>query len=520
MKSLNSSQFKHVVILGGGTAGWLTAGMLAATYRSTQARGLNISLIESPDVATIGVGEGAWPSMRHTLQQIGISETDFIRHCHVSLKQGSQFIGWNHHQTKDRYYHPFTAPSAANPLNLNHVWQALVSDQPFSHVMGTQAQVCEMGLAPKQLGTPEYAGVLNYGYHLDAGKFAELLKTHCTEKLGVKHISYHVTSVENDGQGDIQSLNCQNQGAINGDLFIDCSGMQSMLLGKHYQVPLTEQKRVLFNDSALATQVAYANDISPVQSTTLAVAQDSGWIWDIGLSNRRGVGYTYSSAHTTDEQARQQLEAYIGDGKTLLDIRKLSFTPGYRQKFWHKNCVAIGMSSGFIEPLEASALAMVELSCNMLCEEFPVNREHMQGLAERFNQRFSYRWQRVIEFLKLHYVLSDRSDSPYWRDHRRPESIPQRLQDLLELWRYQAPSRLDFIQNEEVFPSASYQYILYGMGFYTRQRPFDSAADDLTLAQQYLQGNQQQLQQLQAGLPTNRDLLTGIHQHGLKEATA
>ena len=168
------------------------------------------------------------------------------------------------------------------------------------------------------------------------------------------------------------------------------------------------------------------------------------------------------------------------------------------------------MSSGFIEPLEASALAMVELSVKMLSEQFPRNNTHMSQLSERFNQRFTYRWQRVIEFLKLHYVLSQRDDSDHWQEHRLKDSIPERLQSLLELWQYQTPSRYDFIQNEEVFPSASYQFVLYGMGFNTNCLKNDTANDGQRLLDHCLTKTQQLLQ----GLPSNRALLSQLqHKH-------
>jgi hypothetical protein len=185
--------------------------------------------------------------------------------------------------------------------------------------------------------------------------------------------------------------------------------MQSLLLGKHYGVPLLHQRHVLFNDTALAVQVPYASEDSPIASQTTSTAQPNGWIWDIGLPGRRGIGHVYSSAHSSDEDAERQLRAYVlasGGPADMPAPRKLGFEPGYRERFWHRNCVAIGLSAGFIEPLEASALALVELSAAWLADDMPATRAQMDTVAARFNEAFTYRWERVIDFLKLHYVLS------------------------------------------------------------------------------------------------------------------
>jgi hypothetical protein len=216
--------------------------------------------------------------------------------------------------------------------------------------------------------------------------------------------------------------------------------------------------------------VPCADAAAPLASATIATAHGCGWTWDIGLPARRGVGLVFSSGHASHELAERTLLAHLersGASTANLSPRLIRFSPGYRERFWVGNCVAVGLSAGFIEPLEASALALVELSIAMIRDEMPATREDMELVARRFNEAFAYRWARIIDFLKLHYVLSRREDSDYWRDHRRIETQPESLRELLQLWRHRAPSRYDFPRNEEVFPSASYQYVLYGM----RHRP-------------------------------------------------
>lgn len=511
---------QHIVIVGGGSAGWLTAGVLAAEHRTRTGPTLRITLVESPTIGPIGVGEGTWPTMRDTLRNIGVSETDFIRECDASFKQGSKFQQWVSKREDDQYFHPFVLPQGYTETNLVAGWLERHPEVPFADLVSFQPHLCAHDKAPKQAATPEYAAVANYAYHLDAAKFGLFLRKHCVERLGVHHILDHVVGIDTHDNGDIASLQTKENGAIAADLFVDCSGMQSLLLGQHCGVPFKSQQHVLFNDSALAMQVPYHDEDSPIASQTLSTAQSNGWIWDIGLPTRRGIGHVYSSSHTSDEAAERELRAYIersGGPQGMPSPRKLTFNPGYREKFWHRNCVAIGLSAGFIEPLEASALALVELSAAMLRDQMPATRESMDIVAHRFNDTFTYRWERVIDFLKLHYVLTQRTDSEFWRDNCRPASIPERLQEQLTLWRHQPPSRYDFHRIEEVFPSASYQYVLYGMGFRPDRPQANRRADDAERADSYFREAAALTSKMLPALPTNRALIGHIKRHGLSK---
>jgi len=513
-----SKTVKQVVILGGGSAGWLTAAVIAAEHLATSSRGLQVTVLESPDIMPIGVGEGTWPTMRDTLRKVGVTETDLIRECDASFKQGSRFNAWVNGRDNDYYFHPFVLPQGYTETNLVAGWLQRHADVPFADLVSFQPHLCAHGKAPKQMVTPEYAAVANYGYHFDAGKFGALLRKHCTERLGVKHLLDHVVCINSHDNGDIASLQTKAHGALAGDLFVDCTGMPSLLLAQHYGVAFVSQKHVLFNDTALALQVPYAHENSPIASQTISTAQSSGWVWDIGLPTRRGVGHVYSSSHTSDDAAELALRNYIeksGGPKDMASPRKLSFQPGYRKKFWHKNCVAIGLSAGFIEPLEASALALVELSAAMLSDEMPATREAMDIVARRFNDAFSYRWERVIDFLKLHYVLTQRRDSAFWRDNCAQESVPERLRELLLLWRHRPPSRYDLVRVEEMFPSASYQYVLYGMGFRPEQGADARRADSADLADGFFREAATLTGKMLAALPNNRDLIEHIKLNGL-----
>jgi len=513
-----TSAINHIIIIGGGSAGWLSAGLIAAQGHLTH--NAKVTLIESPEVATLGVGEGTWPTMRKTLKTIGISETQFIRECDASFKQGSRFDGWcddkSNDDSNDYYYHPFSLPVAYQSLNIAPYWFAQQQAVSFSHAVASQSYFCDHHKAPKTHLHSDYQAQANYGYHLDAGKFAQLLMRHCVTKLNVNHLLSHVDEVINDEEGYINGVKTRDHGLITGDLFIDCSGHHGRLIDKHYQVPLESQQHILFNNRAVAVQVPYANSKQAILSYTKATAQDSGWIWDIGLQTRRGVGMVYSSEYETNQGAKDKLLSYLKTTQSELDvsqltIRELSFQPGYRTQFWHKNCIAIGMSAGFIEPLEASALVMVELGLNTLLANFPTHRNAMPQLSKRFDQQCHYRWQRIIEFLKLHYVLSKRS-SDYWQAHRDTSTIPQTLLDNLALWQYQSPWLNDFDRAQEVFSAASYQFILYGMKHLPAFPKMNMPASII----EHFTNNQQAAKQGLANLPTNRQLLEHIQKFGLQ----
>ena len=350
---------------------------------------------------------------------------------------------------------------------------------------------------------------------------AKFLREHAVQKLGVRHIADHVDAVLTHDHGayagDIAALQTRAHGAVTADLFIDCSGLASMLIGQHFGVPLKSEREVLFNDAALALQIPYA---------TCRCAHRLG-------HHRHGLGQGLDLGHRPARAARcrrclltrarqrrrgprrtaglSQCQRHNRPSAARRDA--IRFEPGYRERFWVRNCVAIGLSSGFIEPLEASALALVELSAQRLCDELPLSRSGMDAVARRFNDDFGYRWSRVIDFLKLHYALSQRDDSPYWRAHRDTATWPERLRELLPLWKLRPPARHDFGRIDEVFPAASYQYILYGMGF--RPDAATPSAVKLQAGRACFDEAARQVRRLVPALPGHRALIQHILQHGL-----
>ncbi len=507
---------RKVVIIGGGTAGWITAGLLAAAHRSAAGQAIDVVLIESPDIPTIGVGEGTWPSMRMTLQKIGVSEVDLVRECDASFKQGTRFSGWSEKGDRSQYYHPFSLPAEYSSLNLAAYWLDQGAGTAFADFVTPQAKVMAAGLAPKQISTPQYAFNVNYGYHFDAGKFAKMLHRHCVDKLGVQYVSGNVGSVESQPDGDIAAVALTTGEKVRGDLFVDCTGQRGLLIGEHYGIEVVSVKQYLFNDAAIAVQVPHAGADEDMASVTCATAVEAGWIWDIALQTRRGIGHVYSTAYADQARAMEAIQGYIrrvspdspmGD----LTFRSIPFEPGYRQQFWINNCVAVGLSGGFIEPLEASALALIEQAANIISQQFPADREIMSVVAKRFNAKMHYHWERVIEFLKLHYVLSRRTDSGYWDDCRDPATCPDGLRDKLTVWQQQPPWHDDAPRVDELFPSASYQYVLYGMGFRPKYAGIPGGSGkEKERVDRVLHEINEKARKMTSLLPTNRQLVNAM----------
>lgn len=461
------SQVSRVVIVGGGTAGWLTATYMAKTLTDKVTHGVSITLIEPPGSSPVGVGEGCWPTLRNTLAHLGISENRFMQECQATFSQGTRFEKWRGHATiydDDFFYHLFDAPGLNWPQSPVPFWLSHLARDPHAYAdsVSIQQQVCEASLAPKQITTPEFQGHLNYGYHVDAGKFAEMLCHIGSYEMGVTHVQADITRVHQNSAGDITHIATRQAGNIAGDLFIDCSGFASRLLAQTMNVPFVDYSHILLTDRAVAMQVPYADNKEDIAPFTRAVAQSAGWIWDIGLKDRRGTGYVYRSADCSDAEAQATLRAYAGEGARHQDVRVIPLRPGRRAKVWHNNCVAIGMSAGFIEPLESCAIMMIDDACRMLADLFPAHQEDIAQAAALYNDCFIQRWDNIVEFIKLHYVLSSREDSAFWLDNKRESSWPSGLKQKLLRWQNAPPASYDFSGNGP-FSREHYEFILFGM---------------------------------------------------------
>lgn len=504
------SPIQHVLIVGGGTAGWLTACLLAASQRQTPGTAIRITLVESDAVGPIGVGEGTWPTMRETLRKIGISENALIRQASATFKQASRFTDWHQRDTGSTYYHPFSAPQGSATADITPHWLAGHTQVPYANAVCFQPALCEAGVAPKSEDPAWRGPAINYGYHLDATQFIALLREHATNTLGVTHIVDEVIRV-NRAEHGIASVVTARHGELGADMFVDCSGFRSLLLEETLGTSKKDCSDVLFANTALVCQQPYASPSQPVACYTGSTAQQAGWIWDIGLQHRRGVGHVYSSDFISEDAAYQQLRTYLGaDDTSMPETRKIAFRTAYNETPWVKNCVGIGLSAGFLEPLEASPLMLIEQGATQLAAQLPANSAIMPQVAKRYNKTLSHQWQSTITFLKLHYALSNRPET-FWQENRRPSTLPDTLRELLEEWQYRPPMDEDFANRADVFSAQSYRYVFYGMEGRTRQDSLRTFTDNDFATKQFSL-NALITEKLVAALPSHRALLDSMTQ--------
>jgi len=505
---------RQVVIVGGGTAGWLTAAYLARSLASTAPGGIEIVLVESPEIPTVGIDEGTLPSIHRTLRDIGLHEASFMRDSRATFKQGVRFVNWRHNPGsagRNDYFHPFqSAHVRPNGLDLLPYWLlGLTSGVQLDEATTVQKRVVDRALAPKSRGGADFGGLLSYAYHFDTASFARTLRSAAIQH-GVQHLTDTVQGIEIDAAGTIISLETCEHGRITGDLYIDCSGFRAQLIGRTLGRPLKSCLSTLFCDRAVVMQVPYSRADAPLASCSISTAQEAGWTWDVGLDSRRAVGYVYSSSHSSDERAEQILRRYIGPGCKGPSPRLLRFESGYRETSWYGNCVAVGLAGGFFEPLEATEIGFVEAAASLLAQLFPWHGE-LERAARQFNRIMRQRYERVLDFLKMHYCLTARTDTAFWRDNTRPHTIPASLQERLESWRYRVPAELDFDSNVETFAPASWQFVLYGMGYNTDLGAQAASYPHNEQAARELTAIADEAERIANELPAHRDLIQQIY---------
>jgi tryptophan halogenase len=481
-------QPKKILIVGGGSSGWMAAAYLDAVLNYDGERAVEVSLIESPDVPRIGVGEATIPSINHILAAIGIDEKEFMRRTDGTFKQSIKFVNWLDNKGEG-YYHAFGryTPTPIDDAGLR--W--LMSDRsvPFMETISAQPKLCEWTLAPQMMGPWKFGPKLTYAFHMNALKFADYLSEIAVSR-GVGHILDNVIDVEVRGNGDITAVKTKNGNRLEADLYIDCTGFAGLLIEKALGVRWIDFSQWLLCDRALVMPVPYEVHYPGfVRPYTMSTAMSAGWVWDIPLHNRRGVGYVHSSAFLNEEEAEREIRSYEGAHSEQLPSRLVRFRVGMREHAWVRNCIAIGLAGGFLEPIESTGLYLSDLATVMLTEHFPY-RGDMEPLAFRYNRIMANRFYEVLDFVNLHYCLTRRTDTAFWREVRRPERIHDRLKAKLEYWRRKPVAAVDFedqllpgqayapfgsnglagdhrtpIDTGKLFTRSSYEAILYGMDF-------------------------------------------------------
>lgn len=449
----------HLVILGGGSAGWMSAAFLDRSFNLPGRRRLPITVVESPSIGRIGVGEATVPTLAQFTQRLGIDEPTFMKRTQATFKHGIEFLDWN--GPGSRYFHPFQALDR-HGFNPGPSWLARRHQgiaEAFDKESGWQAAAARAGRAPKKMIDPDYIGMLPYAYHLDAEAYGDLL-AELAKLRGVEHVRGNVTSAERGEDGDLTALLLDDGRRVEGDLFIDCSGFGALLLGKQMGVPLESFSDTLICDRAVAIPRSYRKGERP-QPYTAARAMDAGWIWRIGLQNRLGLGYVYSSRFLSPEEAERVLRATEGIADDV-PARHLAMRPGVPEVTWSHNVVGIGLAGGFIEPLESTGLHMVEQALELLLRYFPLSGVN-PACRDRFNREMRRHWLDLRDFVVAHYCLAHGIDTPFWREVRKAEHVPESLAARLRVWADRHPDEKDNESTRMLFAHNNWQSIIYGL---------------------------------------------------------
>jgi len=442
---------KHCIVVGGGTSGWLSACYLKAALADQ----IDITIIDPDKDENIGVGESTLPTIHKTLRTLDIPLQTFLRETNGTIKQGITFKQWL--KNGSNFYHPYDITKHIGIKNLFDAWYASGRKNSFSDFASLQPTAIRENKSPFRLEkNSALIACFNHSLHVDSKEITRFLKEH-SRKLKINHLPHKVAKVTRKQDG-VESLTLDNGIEIRGDIYIDCSGFKRILSDRNSQY---QHFKFLPCDTAIATSVKHEQaDISP---TTTATAHDSGWLWDIPLYTRRGVGCVFSQAHMSLDQAHQTLTKHFGGSIDDNSLKIIPFRAGNLTQPWEGNVINIGLSAGFIEPLESTGIYFIEEALHLLESIFPL--KHQTWAQNKFNKEMTERYQECADFVYLHYLLSDRDDSQFWREFKDPANIPDHIKDILDFWEGTPPSNSHFTNGRQIFGLPAHEYILYGMNF-------------------------------------------------------
>jgi tryptophan halogenase len=418
----------RVVVVGGGTAGWMTAAALTKLLPSR----CDLHLVESEAIGIVGVGEATLPHIRHFNERLGIDEADFMAATRATFKLGIEFQNWA--RIGDSYIHPFgTFGRGSSDVELHHYWTRLYRDGREPQSLDDYSMACTMAymnrFANPDPDPAKLTSTFGYAYQFDATLYAPYLRR-LSEAMGARRTEGRIVDVELDSEGgDVAAVRLENGTRIEGDLFVDCSGFVSLLLGKALDEPWEDWSKWLLCDRAVAMPCRTRTALTPY---TGVIAMQHGWRWRIPLQHRTGNGYVYSSAFVSDDVTRQALISAV-EGEPIAEPRVLKFKAGRRRRSWVRNCVAVGLASGFLEPLESTSIYLIQAAITALVELFP-NPDVSPVDRDEFNRLVDMEYDRIRDFLILHYHATERTDSPFW-NYVRTMEVPDTLQEKMDLFR-------------------------------------------------------------------------------------
>jgi len=456
------SPVKRIIIVGGGTAGWMSAILMAHCWKN---RDIQITLVESPNIGTIGVGEGSTPQLKAFFDFLGIQESEWMPKCYATYKNGITFSGWSTKPEFSSYFHSFeseldfkTEPAFFYNCSVRRKG-VNIQAHPDRFYLG--AQLTRMNLGPKP--NDNFPFEVSYGYHFDASLLGQFFRDKA-EKLGVVHIEGKVESTHLDSDGYIKNIRLDDGTTLDAELFVDCSGFSSLLMQQALKVPFVSFGKNLFNDAAVTLQTPFSEEYNP---QTISTALSNGWVWRIPLINRTGNGYVYSSSHCSADEAETELRRHLNLVDNNISARHLKMKVGRVEKHWYKNCLAVGLSQGFIEPLEATALHLVQETIQGFIDACELG-EFTNVNQDKFNQRINARFEGVRDYIVTHYILNSRQDTEYWQSNRNNTNISDSLKKLLSCWASGKDLTQEILDQgiDKFYTSMSWHSIFAGYGFF------------------------------------------------------
>ncbi|MDP9123586.1 MAG: tryptophan 7-halogenase [Pseudomonadota bacterium] len=469
---------KHIVVVGGGTAGWMTALLLSTSKFGAR---LKVTVLESPTVGVIGVGEGSTPWLRGFFDSLAIDESEWMPACNATYKSGITFDGWSTRPGYESYFHPFPSmlDSLTTPQFLRNVHARLNGADVHAHPdrFFMSQRVAVEGRAPRP--AHEFPFDIGYGYHFDATLLGAFLHAKALAR-GVEHMARDMNSATLDERGDIRALELDGGDSLAADFFVDCSGFASLLVGQALKTPYVSFSDMLFNDAAIAMPTP--DDDGPLMSQTVSTGLKHGWAWRLPLTSRFGNGYVYSSAHVSADAAETELRTHLGLLDADVPARHLKMRVGRHAKHWNRNCVAIGLSQGFIEPLEATELLFVQRAAASFVDVLE-RGDLGDALQAAFNDGLNARVDGVRDYIVTHYKSNTRTDTDYWRANAANNALSEPLQLLLRTWLSSQPIAPG-IENGTFgtgCATLSWYCLLAGVGLFpeVRQRGANEAGADL-----------------------------------------
>jgi tryptophan halogenase len=471
---------KKVVIVGGGTAGWMTAAYLSKALNHQ----IELSVVESPNINTIGVGEATFSTICLFFDFLGLKEEEWMPECHASYKMAIKFVNWNAESRS--FYHPFQRFDTVNGRSIADWWLKVRQPAaPFDYSCFTVPAICDAYRSPRYMDgrvfdnkvsdylrpdNSDKALILEdlkiqypYAYHFDASLLARFLSGYA-QKQGVRRIADDVIDVHLLENGHIGSIETKRNGTLAADLYVDCTGFRGLLINKVLGEPFISFSDSLLCDNAIAMQIPNDGRREGIRPYTTATALSSGWVWDIPLFQRIGTGYVYCSEFINPEQAEQEFRRHIGRKAEGCTASHIKMRIGRNRNSWVKNCVAIGLSSGFVEPLESTGIFFIQHGIEELVNYFPT-RQFNEELIKSYNKVIADCIDGVREFLTLHYVASTRNDTDFWKACKRDIKIPEELAERLALWKHRLPTDKTIRPHYHGFESYSYSVMLLGLGF-------------------------------------------------------